>query len=102
MNYLIYIFVLLHVTVILQNSLGLIFSMISLTPNRWIHLHGVFRAVCFFVVNFEAEINVVFYKFSQPEKIPKFTAVHNWCSRLAIQTELRGQKLQPGSLAIFM
>lgn len=47
MSYFIYIFVLLHVTVILQNSIGFIFSVIILTLSRWMHLHRVFRAVCF-------------------------------------------------------
>lgn len=48
------------------------------------------------VVNFETENNVVFTKFFC------FQTENMHCSaRLAIQTELKGQKLQHGSLGIF-
>lgn len=68
-NHFIYMFALLHVMVIMQNSLGLIFSMIILISGRWMHLFRVFRAVWFCCFSdFETEINVVFSKFSQPEK----------------------------------
>lgn len=100
-NHFIYMFALLHVMVIMQNSLGLIFSMIILISGRWMHLFRVFRAVWFCCFSdFETEINVVFSKFSQPEK--KCTVVHNWYRCLAIWTELTEQKLQPWSLRIFM
>lgn len=98
-SYYIYIFVLLHATVILQNSFGFIFSMIILTPSIWMHLHRVFRAVCFVVVNFETDINVIFCKLSYPVK--KCTVVPNWYTCSAIQTELKEQKLQPHSLGFF-
>lgn len=57
----------------------------------------------FAIVNFETENNVVFttwvfFVFSQK----MCTAVHNCYACLAIQTELKDQNLQHGSLGIFL
>lgn len=60
-----------------------------------------FKLFPFAIVNFEKQNNIVFttifFVFSQ--KI--CTAVHNCYACLAIQTELKDQKLQRGSLGIF-